>query len=414
MTNRNPHLKITRLTGMLLFIIAANALSAEPAFVELNKPKENAPWIGEMISFSVDIAVEGRFSGSTHFDLPKVSNVILMKPEERPVVSSRTVDGREYSVQRHEFAIFCQRSEETKLPSFSVRCGAIHAPGESVREYTLRVPGFSVSPRLPDGTKQGQLVVSTRNLNVHETWSPPPDGEAKVGDTFRRTVTMKAEDLPGMLLPPIPQNDIRGIGVYPESPSITDKTERGAFTGERGETIIYVCEQSGIAKIPAVQVRWWDPSGARWKEITLPAVSLRISRDDSPLSTNVLTRKKPPLWLWISGGITILATLLLLFARKHKPTAEEKLFNELLLTCRQNRATDAYNAFTRWRDDPDMPKGLFPSEILNAINLAQRTIIGLDETWDGSTLTSKLISWRKRQRKNSIPDNALPPLNPQH
>ena len=101
--------------------------------------------------------VEGRFAGSTLFDLPSVPGAIIMKPEERPVLSTRTAGDKEYSVQRHEFSLFCQHGGEIAIPEIQVRCGAIKSFGLDPSEYSLHVPAFTIAPRIPKGAQPGQV-----------------------------------------------------------------------------------------------------------------------------------------------------------------------------------------------------------------------------------------------------------------
>ena len=82
-----------------VFCFTATATAAEPAFVELVPPTKSNPWVGQRTVFSVDVIVEGRFSGSTPFDLPQVPGVILMKPEELSVLSTRTIESHRDNIR---------------------------------------------------------------------------------------------------------------------------------------------------------------------------------------------------------------------------------------------------------------------------------------------------------------------------
>ena len=401
---------ICLLCGMTLSVPAE-----EPALVELVKPDNSSPWIGQKTTFAVEVAVEGRFSGSTLFDLPQLSGAILMKPEERAVLSTRTVDGREYSVQRHEFAIFYQRSGAVELPAFSVRCGSVQGIGQPVQQYTLSVPGFRANPRLPGGSRAGEVVITTTRLKVSETWEPQPQGEAKVGDAFRRIITLESDDVPGMLLPVVLSQSIAGMAVYSDLPQVTDRTARGAFTGQRREIVTYMCEQAGRTEIPAVEVRWWNPSTSTWQEHTLPAVTLQITAADPLLTATVGEPPQKSLrWILLLVGVVVLAGACFLLMQKREPNKEAELFKELLTACRGGRASDAYNVFTRWRVAAGMDGEELPEDMAASLEHTQRVLTGIDESWQREALERAVVEWRKNRRPRSASGGAggLPPLNP--
>jgi hypothetical protein len=251
---------------------------AAAAFVELDVPEERSWWVGQRVSFAVEVGVEGRFSGSTVFDLPRLDGVVLMKPEERAILSSVQRDGREYSVQRHEFSVFSQRSGPVVIPEFRVRCGGIREFGQEAEEFALMAPSFELEFVLPEGVRPGRAVVSTSRLELEENWTPRPGTEpVKAGAAFERSVTIRAEDVPGMLLPRVLPEEVPGVSVYTDSARVEDRLQRGEFTGEREERVTYVCSQAGRVQIPAVRIRWWDPETEEWKERELPGVQLEVA-----------------------------------------------------------------------------------------------------------------------------------------
>jgi len=399
----------------VLFLVLANSgYGAETAFVELVAPKDSSPWVGQRVTFAVDVVVEGRFSGSTLFDLPQVSGVILMKPEGRPVLSTRTIDDIEYTVQRHEFALFCQKDGQITIPGFTVRCGSTEAYGQPTQEHTLSIPSLSVTARLPSDAKQGQILVTTTNFDIRETWTPTP-GEAKIGDAFARTITMRAADVPGMLLPRIPTPKSSGVAIYAAAPQVTDRTERGEFTGIRTETLTYICETAGLVEIPAVLVRWWNPSGSVWGEKTLPAVVLKIAtataRGVSATGGKAgrLSRYWP-VWLVLAAVACVLGWIM---ARHRHPDAETVLFKECLQACREGDALWAYNAVTQWRAAAGLSHETPPQSVNAGLKFSHRLIVGLENAWQGTQLEKALKSWRRMARRKTVRiQGGLPDLNP--
>jgi len=413
-------LKLTLLSFSAVLLLSSKSTATEqPAFAELVMPKDSAPWVGQRMVFAVEVAVEGRFSGSTLFDLPPVIGAILMKPEERPVLSSRTVDDKEYSVQRHEFSLFCQEGGEIAVSETRVRCGSIKSFGESPARHTLRVPSFKVTPRVPEGAKPGQVVVSTTRLEVNETWDPRPM-DAKVGDAFRRQVTLRAADVPGMLLPRIPKPELEGMAVYTSEPEVADRTERGEFTGTRVDTLTYLCERAGTVEIPPVLYRWWNPVKSAWEERNLPAMTLSVAPNPNygPTESNdgaQVGSSTGSFSMWWALVLAVVVFLCIWMLRRRKPSAEAQSFREVLRACRDNDATGVYNAVTRWRFLSDSLPAAPPAEVTSELTSAQRVIVGLAPSWNGLRLKKSLKSWRRAARRGKIivsPSAELPELNP--
>jgi hypothetical protein len=342
-----------------------------------------------------------------------------MKPEQRPVLSTRTIKDRQYVVQRHEFALFCQQSGEIRVPEIQVRCSSIKSVGDPPAPHVLRVPAFKVAPRLPAEARAGQVLVTTTRLEVRETWNPPP-GDAKVGDAFRHTVTLRAVDVPGMLLPQIPKLQPEGLSVYSSGPGIDDRTERGQFTGQRIESISYICESAGKIEIPGVRIRWWNPTKPAWEEKTLPAVTLTISpnpayvsKESDDLTPAGQTSQAAHLWSILVIGLIALGFFLV--SRRRKSDKEAQAFREVIQACRDNDAGSVYNAVTRWRSLDVGFTGAPPMDVTEELVSAQRVILGLEPLWEGRDLEKSMQSWRRQVRHGKSLLQAggnLPDLNP--
>jgi hypothetical protein len=369
--------------------------AAEPAVAELVEPKADNPWLGQRLDFAVEIVVEGRFSGSTVFDLPELPGAILFRPEARPVLSSRQVEGREYSVQRHGFSLFCQRPGSLSVEGIKVRCGSVAKVGAEPVEHRLEVPAFAVEPRAQPGLVEGQLVVTSRSFEVEERWDPEP-GEAKPGDSFQRTVTITAGDVPGMLLPRLPQPELDGLAVYPSTPSVDDRTERGAFTGRRTDSVSYLCETGGDFQLPAVRFRCWDPAGEEWILRELPAAFIGV--EAVPVPEGGGATAKPTPWPRIIAVLLLLiaAITAVLILRRARNTPELEAFRNLRKACAGSSPAIALNAFHQWRALSAAVASIGGLEA--ALRGTEEAIVGRRPGWSGDELLKAVRLARRRTR----------------
>ena len=88
-----------------------------------------------------------------------------------------------------------------------------------------------------------------------------------------------------MVLPPILFGSFEGLGVYPKPPVVEDATQRGDFTGQRIDTVTYLCEIVGTYRLPALSIPWFDVDDNKLKHVELPAVTLEIAENPKLAST---------------------------------------------------------------------------------------------------------------------------------
>jgi hypothetical protein len=238
-------------------------------------------WVGQRLTLVIELLSPGYFAGSPVFDLPSVAGVLLFQPEERPVLSSETLDKTSYTVQRHELAVFSQRAGQVTIPSFEVRFATRQGSAAPV-EQRLPTEAVSFDANIPPGAEGLATLISARDLKATETWRPKP-GSAKAGDAFTRTITFSASEVPAMAFPQFPVTNIAGLGVYPKAPRLLDKSERGTTTGQRQDAFVYVCKQAGQYVIPAARFTWWDLDAQRLRTINFPAQTFRVAAN--PVAT---------------------------------------------------------------------------------------------------------------------------------
>jgi hypothetical protein len=205
-------------------------------------------------------------------------------------------------------------------------------------------------------------VITTTDLQVKDQWTPQPV-KAKVGDAFTRTVTLTAEDIPGMAFPPLNIEKIDGLGVYHKQPRVNDQMQRGAFTGQRTETITYVCEKEGKFTLPGMNINWWNPKNEELKEIKLKPVTLEVAAnplletEDQPGAEQQSSESFP--WKPASIAIFVLAVaiiglLWLLRSRKQQASSlepsEADLFKQFHRATTSSDAAKTMQALMRWLD----------------------------------------------------------------
>lgn len=350
------------LTALLFLVLGGLSFAgSQPAFVREKLVQAEKIWVGQRVNMYVTLYTTTSFSGTPRFSLPEVSGMLMMENEGRPLLGSEPIDTVTYVSKRHEFALFPLRPGTVKVPAFDVEFGYRGEDGKPITQsFTTKELQFSVL-KIP-GADPREQVITTGDLQVKDQWTPQPV-KLKVGDAFTRTVALTAEDIPGMAFPPLNIEKIDGLGVYQKQPRVNDQMQRGAFTGQRTETITYVCEKEGKFTLPGMHINWWNPKNEELKVIKLKPVTLEVAAnplletEDQPGAEQQSSRS----FSWKLAGIAMLVLavaiigLLWLLRLKKKQTSflepsEADLFKQFRRTSTSNDAARTMQALMRWLD----------------------------------------------------------------
>lgn len=364
MRTPSPYTCRTVLVLTALLFLALGGLSfagSQPAFVREKLVQAEKIWPGQRLILYITLYTTTSFSGSTRFELPNVSGMLIMENEDRPLLGTEKIDGVSYIFKRHEIALFPLRSGSLTMPAFTVEFGFRGEKGKVVdQSFTSRQLQFSVL-EIPGADPQKPLI-TTANIQVKDQWNPEP-GKTKVGDALIRTITMTADDLPGMAFPPLNIEKIDGLGVYRKQPRVNDQMERGAFTGRRIETVTYVCEKEGKFTLPGMSINWWNPKNEELKEIKLKPVTLEVATnpffetEDQPGANQQSSGN----FFWEPAGIAmlvlavaIIGLLWLLRLKKQQASplepSEADLFKQFHRASTAGDAAKTMQALMRWLD----------------------------------------------------------------
>jgi hypothetical protein len=438
---------------LLLATLSIPANGAERAKVRVALDTALPVWVGQQVAFHVDLLSPTFFSGTPAFDLPNLPGAVLMKVDERPTLGTEEIAGVTYSLQRHAFVLFPQRAGTLIVPAFQARFAVAPAYDKPPVAQHLMLDPLTVEVKMPPGAEALSMLISTTDLTVDDQWSPALSDDRtvklKVGDALTRTLKRRATDVPGMVLPPIVFGSFEGLGVYPKPAVVEDATQRGDFTGQRIDTVTYVCETEGTYRLPALSLPWFDLDDTQLKRVELPTVTLEVASNpqlalDAPSPQAPQPRSTTQAW-WRIGGLVVviliaawwlqrfyrpLATRLSLW-RNHRAGREAAYFARLQTACQSEDAATAFNAFTRWIDHLYDADGLATidqfvnhaedADLRHQTEQLERQLFAAPasphEVWSGQIFCQRLAAVRKQlhgrtTRFNLQAPPALPPLNP--
>ncbi len=305
-----------RIPTILLILVACfSVATAQEPGIRTSIEENPEIWVGQRFELIVEIRVPGIFAGAANFDLPNPPGMLVMPPVGNPVLATETIDGVEYTVQRHEISVLSRQPGKHTIPAFPVRTEYKKKPSDSESiPASLETQPIDFTAKQAPGTENLGNVISARNLKAVEQWNPEPVS-AKAGDAFTRTITFSAPDVPAMAFPVFPTGKLDGIGIYPKPPEVLDSNYRGTLEGERRDVITYLCQRPGEFTIPAVQLTWFDLDSKKPQTIVFPARTIKVAPNpDMPAAesgkTNAGTNAGKTS-LWLSGVLLTLIFLIL-------------------------------------------------------------------------------------------------------
>ncbi|QDT56555.1 hypothetical protein Pan44_46110 [Caulifigura coniformis] len=418
---------LTKALGGLAVWLALSSLvhSAEPVLLKL-KPPEEPVYAGQNVGFTVQLLTTTNFASVPVFQLPRLSGCLVLPPADRPLIGTETVDDTDYASQIHELRFIAIRPGRYQIPAFDVRFESPPEFAKPAIERRLRTTPMTIEAKSPPGAEKYRSILCSRGLKLTETWEPELPKTASVGDTFTRTVTLEAGDMPAMLLPPIPLTAPTGMKVYDDPPDVADHTERGVTTSHRRERVTYVCESGGSFELPGIVLPWWNLDSSTLEQATLPGAKFTVDAVVAPqdAASRGLDRKSQHRWwsvvvLAFLGCAVVVASSL--FIRRQRGRADDAhvRFRLLMECCRQSDAPAALTALYGWLDLVG-PKNQLSTLSVTSADPDLRQLVDEMETaavlgspWDGSPLARRLrLLPDTLANTSSSGTHLLPELNP--
>lgn len=407
---------------LLLFFVFFAFISisqAEPGSVSARLPVTKA-WIGQRLSFFIELRAPGSFVGAASFDMPQVPGTIIIKIGA-PVVSSEERGEQSWFIQSHEFALFSQKTGVLKIPQFQVRFASRIGFSGPASDVKAIFPGMEVDIQRPPGSEDIDFLITTDSLLISETWAPQP-GPAEAGAIFKRTIVQQASEISGIALAPPSVVTSNGINVYTADAVIKDTVERGDFKGERSDTITYQLTQPGNFTLPELSYVWWNPKTKKLESKTLPAVNFQITQPPGSLSSQTLAANR---FLWIGLLVVVCIVGVGIWQKDRLALWEHQILQflnppervaarKILHACSHNDARGALVAWNVWRNT-QKSETQFNAELLLAMLLLERHLFGPqnDSDWQGDSLARalemQLIDMKEKKLNRAA--SVLPELN---
>ena len=210
-------------------------------------------------------------------DLPafQVRNAVTRQLQSVNINDQR--GGVSYAGVSLEFAVYPQEPGSYAIADQKLSVKYAAEP-PATREAVLAVPRTTFEAFIPNAASSLSPFVAASALSAEQAVQRSSE-QLRTGDAVTRTVTIKAEGLPAMLLPPQSFAAIDGLALYPAQPSLDDHVDgrTDAMTSTRVDSATYMLQRSGNYVLPAIDIAWWNVGSGKVERIHLDEVPLAVA-----------------------------------------------------------------------------------------------------------------------------------------
>ncbi len=137
-----------------------------------------------------------------------------------------------------------------------------------------RFVDFAVKPR-PAAAGSGPWLPAEQ-VTLHDSWQDAAP-QARAGEPLERVITLRAQGLSGVQLPPLSLTDPVGARIYPEVPTTESRSDGLTIEGSSMLKLAYIPDAFATLQVPAVEVPWWNTTTHRAELARIPARSLLVA-----------------------------------------------------------------------------------------------------------------------------------------
>jgi hypothetical protein len=268
--------------------------------------------VGQRATLQVEVLAPNYMTGPPALPEFQVRNAVT-----RPLGTlnlSEQHDGMTYAGVRFAFAVYPQEPGAYALADQTVTVRYAAEPPRT-RETTLPLPRIAFQAIIPDAALRVDPFVAAASLTIEQAVRRSSD-DLQVGGAVTRTVTVRAEGTPAMLLPPVTFARLAGLTLYPGQPSLRDSSDRrtDALSATRVDEVTYMLEQPGDYTLPAIDIAWWNTRTQTIEHARADTVALHVLETQSAPRDGVTQRGSRWSWHmvvdvlirhWLSGVATI-------------------------------------------------------------------------------------------------------------
>lgn len=273
--------------------------------------------VGQPVVVSIEVATDRWFGTGTRIKPFKLANAVILAQSELAINGSKRVDGATWTTQTREITLYPTRHGEYQLPRIEVFI-SVNTEQDGIVEGTILTNTQNFTISLPAALQgiDNYIVSPVVTLEVSGTFDS--NRGYAIGDAISQTITIKAENTPSMMIPPLSAPSLQGVSIYKKPPQLSDQSNRGTLIGTRIETNNYIFEQAGNYQINEQIIFWWNTSTQQLEQLHIPAQQWLVSGSvDKSTTMNILQGNINYKTLYVVVMIILLIVFVSIFFKRY-------------------------------------------------------------------------------------------------
>ena len=232
------------------------ALFAIESKVVLAFDKTQRLFVSQKFVVQLKVMSTGFKLSNLEVDYNHNNDFVIIAPESAAYTDT---DG-DYSVVVYEYEVYPLKKGRLTLKPWVVTYDVSMGYGMPMKHFKRSPKRKVFNVR---SVKGYDFLLATPRLRLTTTFSPT-QSTFKIGDAIERKIVFKAVDVPDLLIPTIPLQDIEGLDIYPEEPRLSQKVVReGRLVSTRIQKETYLFTQEGNYTIPSETLYWYNTKTKR-------------------------------------------------------------------------------------------------------------------------------------------------------
>ena len=289
-----------------LFSSIATFAADSPGILVRTRLEPTSVSISQGATLYVEVYTDTFFTSGIALPPLNIPGAIVKLSDERPAHISTTANNINWFGIQHEYTVTPIVAVDLDIPAFEVSAQA--GPASTTIAAKTRAVKLQVSAPAEAGD-----AFITRDLQI--TQKTDADLAAlKVGDSFTRTIELKATGTPAMFIPDVDFGEVRGLKAYPQTPRLTDSAPDAPIVGRRTFAVNYVVQEPGDYELPAVSIPWWSLETRELAEASVPALRVHAIAAPPPPAPFEIPKEESPAPAsrqvnWRASGIAAAAAI---------------------------------------------------------------------------------------------------------
>lgn len=257
--------------------------------VSLQVNQKKTQIVGQAIIIAIEVSTDRWFAQGSKVQHFPLKNVVMQADNIITINGSKRINGQSWATQTHEITMYPTKSGHYYLAPIKVDI-SVNSESDGVVSGTLKTLESNFNIELPkelDGIDN--FIVSPKvSLSIKGHFDE--EKVYAVGEAITQTVTIRASDTPAMMIPPINLaenkqsiNDksasagVAGLSIYHKPAKVFDKSNRGALTGTREESLTYIFEKPGSYVIDEKVIYWWNITSNSLERLVIPSSAWSVT-----------------------------------------------------------------------------------------------------------------------------------------